>query len=197
MNLRRAPQGFSLLELLVVVAIAGVLVTLVVPPLLELSARLRLHIAAVEVATTLRYARSQAIRVSANVGLKFHVRGEIVHYATYVDGDGDGVRTADIRRGVDPALGPLRRLTHTGGRIDFGIPETLRPREIGSRRRLDRLQDPIRFNRSDIAAFSPLGLATPGTLYLTDGHRLAAVRVFNRTGKVTVHHYDRERERWR
>ena len=63
---------------------------------------------------------------------------------------------------------------------------------------MDRLDDPIRFNRSDIASFGPLGGSTPGSLYVTDSIRhLAAVRVFGRTGKVKVLRWDAVEDRWR
>ena len=77
----------------------------------------------------------------------------------------------------------------------FGPP----PADPGSPgRQLDRLDDPIRFNQSDLASFSPLGAATAGSVYLTDGRsRLAAVRVFNRTGKVRVLVYDPKERVWR
>jgi hypothetical protein len=37
--------------------------------------------------------------------------------------------------------------------------------------------DPIRFGRSDILSFSPLGTATPGTFYLAGEDSQGAVRV--------------------
>jgi hypothetical protein len=37
--------------------------------------------------------------------------------------------------------------------------------------------DPIRFGRSDIVSFSPLGTATPGTFYLAGEEIQGAVRV--------------------
>ncbi|MCB1009629.1 MAG: hypothetical protein KDB94_12155, partial [Acidobacteria bacterium] len=81
----------------------------------------------------------------------------------------------------------------------FGFPAGRAPRDPGSPgRRLDRLDDPIRFNRSDIASFSPLAGATPGTVYLTDGERrLVAVRVTGRTGRVRILAYDVATETWR
>ena len=62
---------------------------------------------------------------------------------------------------------------------------------------MDRLDDPIRFGRSDLASFGPLGTASPGSVFLTDGYHLFAVRVYNRTGKIQVLRYVREREEWK
>ena len=88
--------------------------------------------------------------------------------------------------------------TYFGRRIRFGFPEGARPSDPSSPgRRLEGLDDPIRFNRSDLASFGALGTATPGSLYLTDGHRLVAVRVLNRTGRIRVLAWDRKTDRWR
>lgn len=195
---RRSQEGFQLLELVVVLLIFALLATLVTPPLLRASADLRVRLAATELAGVLRRARALAVTRSANVAVKFRATADgRVTYTLYRDGDGDGVRNRDIDRGIDPPLGHPRRLAHMGASVGFGIPGQLRPRSPGSRRRLGRLHDPIRFNRSDLASFSPLGSATPGSLYLTDGRdRLAVVRVFHRSGRVRILTYDPRTETW-
>lgn len=151
-------------------------------------------------ATALRLAQSEATRRAANVGIKFVVEPDDgVTFRLYRDGDGDGVRSADIASGADPALWGPRRMVHLGAHVRFGFPPGRPPRDPADpRRRLDRLDDPIRFNRSDIASFSPLGESTPGSAYLTDSERnLAAVRLFGRTGKTKVLVYQPESETWR
>lgn len=155
--------------------------------------------AAHEIGVLLRQARSLAVRENMKVALKFHVDDDGRTLASlYRDGDGDGVLTRDIRKGTDPALGPPRELAHLGAHVRFGFPPGPAPPDPGDpRRRLDRLDDPIRFNRSDMASFGPLGTSTPGSVYLTDGvENLAAVRLFGRTGKVEVLVYDPETGRW-
>ena len=119
-------------------------------------------------------------------------------WALYRDGDGDGVLTADILSGDDPEVLPRTRLAHLGRQIRFGFPPGRAPRDPGNpRRRLTGLDDPIRFNRSDIASFSALGTATPGTVYVTDGQRhLSAARVTGRTGRIDQISYDVASERW-
>lgn len=192
-------RGFHLVEALVVVAVLGALLALSVPGLVTMSRRLRVEMAAHELSALLRQARSRAIREGSNVGLKFLFggRGEVV-YGLYRDGDGDGVRSRDIADGIDPPLGPVRELRHLGAHVRFGFPADVTPRDPADpRRRLDRLDDPIRLNRSDMASFGPLGTSTPGSLYLTDGlTHLAVVRLFGRTGKVKVMLYDVETETW-
>jgi type II secretory pathway pseudopilin PulG len=193
-------KGFQLVELCVVLALLGSLVTLGVPPLLRISADLRLRLAAEEMVGALRSARAFAVRHNANVAVKFRTGEDgVVTFTLYRDGDGDGVLTKDIEKGVDPEVSRPRRLAHLGKGLGFGFPPGPPPADPGSPgRQLDRLDDPIRFNQSDLASFSPLGAATAGSVYLTDGRsRLAAVRVFNRTGKVRVLVYDPKERVWR
>lgn len=170
-----------------------------VPALLGAVAQLRVHLAASEAATQIRLARMTAIRSQVNVAIRFEEHDGVVRTVVYGDGDGDGVRSRDIERGVDPRLRrpvPLRRI---GASVRLGFPPGKPPRDPGSpRRRLDRLDDPIRFNRSDMVSFSPIGTSTPGSLYFTDGvSRLAVVRVYGWTGKVKVLVYDAETEEWK
>lgn len=193
-------RGFQLYELLVVVAIVGLVTALGLPPLLGWSRAVRLRVAAGEVAATLRLARSLAIRRGTAVGVKFTVAAEgAVSWVLYRDGDGDGVRTADVAAGVDPALTSPRALAHQGRRVGFGFPPGPPPLDPGDpRRRLDRLDDPLRLGRSDIASFNAQGEGSSGSLYLTDGLRgLVVVRLFGRTGKVRVLTYHPGTPEWR
>ena len=182
-------NGFTLVEMLVALAVLGALLALSVPGLLTMTRKLRVEMAAHELMSLLRQARLRAIREGTNVGLKFLLdEPGRVAYALYRDGDGDGVLSRDIASGVDPPLGPIRELAHLGAHVRFGFPAGVAPRDPGDpRRRMDRLDDPIRLNRSNMASFGPLGTSTPGSLYLTDGSvHLAVVRIFGRTGKVKI-----------
>jgi hypothetical protein len=148
----------------------------------------------------MRLARSTAIRLGANVALKFRPRaGGKATWALYRDGDGDGVLSKDIDRRIDPEIAPPRRLEQIGNRVRFGFPPGRPVRDPGAPERwLRGSDDPIRFNSSDLASFSPLGGATPGTVYLTDvDGNLAAVRVVGRTGKIKIMVYDFGAEAWR
>lgn len=192
----RRQDGFNLIEVLLVMTIAGLLSTLALTMGRQWWSALQVELAASEVATTLQLGRSLAVRNNARVAVRFYPddKGHLTH-AIYQDGDRDGVRSDDIDRGTDPMLreakgGPL-------GGVRAGFPKGWTPREPGSRKRLDRLHDPIRFGRSDMASFTAYGGASPGTIYLTDGRRhLMAVRVNNRTGKIKILRYDREQEIW-
>ena len=198
--MRNVQTGFSFVEMMVYLAVIASIVGVGAPSVSEWGSALRVELAAGEMAGVLHRARIYSIQRSAKVAVKFRTdsRGLVTH-ALYRDGDGDGVLNADIAAGIDPEVRPPRRLAHLGRRIRFGFPSGVPPRDPGDpRRRLDRLHDPVRFNRSDLASFSARGTATPGTIYLTDGRRhLSAVRVNNRSGKISVLHYDPETEIWR
>jgi type II secretory pathway pseudopilin PulG len=199
-SVKASERGMTLVELLVLLSLLGLLLAIGLPRLFAAAGGVTVRLAADEVLMALRETRIVGLRLGTYVGVKFRRDADgNVTYTLHRDGDGDGIRTADIESGVDPALGPPRRLQHFGRTVRFGFPPGPPPRDPGDpSRRLDHLDDPIRFNRSDIASFSPLEGATPGTVYLTDGERrLAAVRVTGRTGRTRILVYDPVGQTWR
>ncbi len=189
-----------MVELLTVFALIALMATLAISPLHRAVKALRLRQAASELVGALRMARSFAVRYSANVAVQFNAEPNgVVTFALYRDGNGNGVRTADIRRGTDPLINGPRRLGGPGFGLRFGFPPGIIPTDPGDpSHRLNRLDDPVRFNGSDLASFDPIGGATPGSLYLTDGYDgLAAIRVQSRSGRVKVLTYKAETGRWK
>lgn len=196
-RVRRA--GYTLIEILAVLAIAGVALVLAIPSVTSWAGSVGVRVAAGEVAGRLHQARREAIHSQRFVAVKFRRDASGTTTTTlYRDGDGDGVRNDDIRVGVDPVVSPEQPLGHLGRVARFGFPPGPAPFEPGGTTRLDRLDDPVRFNRSDLASFSPRGTGTPGSVYLTDGRRsLSVVRVTSRSGKIAVFSYDPHEEVWR
>ena len=193
-------RAFTLLDILAVLAVLGLLVVFSAPPLRKLHDGLELHLAAEEVAGVMRQARQYAVIHNVHVGIKFHHDKDtgFVYMQVYRDGDGDGVRTKDIEKGDDPPVAAAQPLTHVGQRVHFGFPEGPMPRNINGKGRIQRREDPIRFNNSDIASFGPLNTATPGTLYLTDGTlRIAAIRISSRDGRMRIYQWNRGTGVWR
>jgi competence protein ComEA len=197
-TLQRA-NGYQLVELVVALAMLAMTALLVVPPVLSMSAAVRVDLAAHELAAALYEARALARTRSTYVGLKLRTQGGHVTFACYADGNNNGVRTAEIDRGVDRRLTPVRLFAYFGPHVSLGFPPGRAPRDPDEpRRRLDRLDDPIRFNGSDIASFGPLGTSTPGSFYVTDGRRqLVAVRVLGMTGRVRILRWDPDADAWR
>jgi type II secretory pathway pseudopilin PulG len=191
-------RGFQLMDLIVALAVFGMAVVLGVPQLVRITGDLRVRLAAAEVVAALRQARSSAIRLNREVALHFVTgpRGDVT-FTLYRDGDGDGVTNADIRAGKDPQIAPPGRLEHLGADVRIGLPS--RPvRDPGDPSHFLDASDPIRFNVSDLASFGPLGTATPGSVYLTDGgSHLAVVRVLGSTGRVRVLAYEFASQTWR
>lgn len=193
-------RGFQLVELVVALSIGLAIAASMTPDALRLTAGARVRLAATEIASVLHTARDVALRSGDNAAVKFFpVNGGKVTFAIYRDGDGDGVLSRDIETGVDPPVGPAHQLRHLGQHVRFGFPQGPPPRDPSDPRRfLDRLEDPIRFNRSDLASFNPLGGSTPGSLYLTDGrHHLIVVRLLGITGRIKVMKYVRPTEEWK
>ena len=185
--------------MVVALAVFSMLAAAAAPNLEAASRRWRVRLAAGELATVLHHVRATAVRRGVGAGIKFHVAEDgRVSFRVHLDGDGDGVLTSDIEAGVDPPIGAARSLDHFGSSVGFGILTDPPPRDPGDpRRRLDRTWDPVRFNRSNILAFSPLGASTPGSLYVTDRRDFqAAVRVLGRTGRIRILHYHRAADAW-
>jgi hypothetical protein len=189
--------GFSSLELVVVLALAAALVTATAAGAFQLQASLAVRSAAAELAAAFFRARSYALTRGVVVALKFRKDGGRYEWALYRDGNGNGVRTSEIASGVDRSLG-LSILWLRGDVRPGILPDSPVPDPVTPGRKLDRLDDPIRFNNSDLCSFSPAGESTPGSIYLWDGRdRMAVVRVFGRTAKIHTLYYIRGEKSWR
>jgi prepilin-type N-terminal cleavage/methylation domain-containing protein len=196
---QRAGRGVTLLELLVVLVVLGLVAAASAGPIREGLARARHRSAAVELARRMTAARWRAVARGVSVGLRFEPDGRGWRVATYQDGDGDGIRSADIAAGRDRAIGDAFHPDEGRPGVQFGLPPGPPiPRVPPSRGWLRGGEDPIRFGRSDIVSFSPLGNVTPGTVYLTDPQgRLAAVVVFGATARIRVRFFDPGTGQWR
>ena len=189
--------GISSVELIVVLALAATLLAATASGAFQLREALSVRSAAAELSSTFVRARAYALTRGVAVALKFRRDGGRYEWALYRDGNGNGVRTSEIASGVDRSLAlavPWSRAdVRPGILLGTPVPD---PSSPGSQ--LDRLDDPIRFNNSDLCSFSPTGESTPGSVYLWDGrNRMAVVRVYGRSAKVrTLFHFRGEKD-WR
>jgi type II secretory pathway pseudopilin PulG len=192
MNMR----GTSLPELVVVLAILGLVFSLSLPPLTEILAEEGLQAAAREVSAILTAARGRAVFQGVDVGVKWTSGGGDLVLSVYQDGNGDGVTTADIKKGIDRLVaGPYwMHGKYPGITFSFvpgfnGLDPDGAP--IGS------LTDPLRFGRSDICTFSPIGKASPGSVYLSNRkRRQAAVRVTPTNAKIQIFTWHGKSLKW-
>jgi prepilin-type N-terminal cleavage/methylation domain-containing protein len=189
-----SPSGYSLIELVCSMAIAGSLASLAIPGLLANIDALRAIGAARYVTARLQRARTEAVARSADVALQFVSTTSGYVYAVYVDGNGNGVRTADIQQGIDRELMPPERLPALFTGVDFGVLPGLPAVDSGSSA---PGTDPIKLGSSNILTFSPIGTASSGSLYIL-GRRGAqyVVRVSGETGRARVLKFDPGAWRW-
>lgn len=184
--------GFSFVELLLVVALIATMTGLTVPVTAHAIDDGRARQAAGFMASQLRLARQQAALQGRVVGLLFDRVGSRWTFRMCVDGNGDGVRRAEVSTGTDvcPDI-PLDLEGMFPGlevAVDAGLPGP--DGEAGS-------ADAVRFGRSDLASFSPEGTATAGTLFLRSRRgRQYAVRVGNVTGRIRLLRYDTGARKW-
>jgi type II secretory pathway pseudopilin PulG len=187
-------RGFSLLELLVVAQLIIILSTIAVSFVTSRLDRSRTVGAAWYVSGRLGLARMEAARRSAYVAVQFAEGNGGYTFATYVDGNRNGVRSRDIALGVDRRLGPGMRLDEQFPGVSFGICEGVAGVDPG-----DSLEggDPIRIGQSSLLSFSPDGSATAGTIYIRgQGTSQYAVRVLGATGRTRVLRFDFQNNRW-
>jgi hypothetical protein len=123
-------------------------------------------------------ARMQASKRSAYVAIRFEEDASGVAFGMFVDGNGNGVRTRDIRTGADWAIEPPTKLSDVFSGVEIALPG-----EAGD-------VDGVRLGSTSLLSFSPVGSATPGTIYVRgrDGSQFA-VRVLGATGRTRMLQY--------
>jgi Tfp pilus assembly major pilin PilA len=168
-------KGLSLLELTTVCGIVGLLAAVSFPGFKAYSVRSRISGASSAFSGQFRKAHSMAVRRGVYTAIRFERKDEGADFSVYADGNHNGVRSVDIERGTDVRIAgpfPLHGGEH-GVRVGLlpGLPAL--PPGTGP---LEG-DDPIRFGRSDILSFSPMGTATAGTFYMAGEGVQGAVRV--------------------
>lgn len=193
----RHERGLTVVELVAVLAIMGLVMAVALPNLVEARRAAGLVRVARVVAANTHLCRLRAINARRNAGLVFaQERGQWVFTPT-MDGDGDGVSRRDLERGVDRALAPTVRLDTLCAGATVGVPAAWKVPNPSGRGRL-QVADGLAAGRSDIISFSPLGDATPSTVYVNDGAgRLLAIRIYGATARVRALEWRAGWQRWR
>ena len=189
----RATAGFTLLELLLSIAVGVAITTVSVPMTNQIVDEVRAAGAARYVAGRIMRIRLEAVRQSRAVALRFVKDGDDYIYTPYADGNGNGIRTADIQDGIDTPIGPPERIgdKFAGVRfvLDIGVPDLDGAKSTDS--------DGVRIGKPGILTMARDGTATSGTLYLRGRGGQYAVRVLGATGRTRVLMFARGASAWR
>lgn len=184
--------GLTVLELMFTVAIAATVTAIALPLVSSALDEIRTATAARYLAGQIMLARMEAVKRSAAVGLRFLPwEGDYV-YARYADGNGNGIRRADITTGLDRSLAGPERLADKYPTVRFellaGVPD-LDGNAGGTR-------DGLRIGTARILTMNPNGTSSSGTLYVRGRGAQYAVRVFGATGRTRVLQYRRGEAAW-
>ena len=188
-------RGVSLLEVVVVLAIAGLFLTISSFAMQSVRRRTGLRAAAGGVRHLLMKANSSSVSRGSHCGVRFFNVGDQWFYTVYEDGNGNGIYSEEIKRGIDKLIeGPKPLFEPGSAQVGFppsGIvdPDTNRPFPAGAR--------PVQFGQSNLCSFSYYGACTPGTIYLTDGVSAAAmVRCSGAGGRIRIRFYGLSGKTW-
>lgn len=157
-----------------VLLLAGLLAGTAVPGTAGARRRAEARGAARLLVTRMRLARVQAVTRGASVALRISAGPNGPVMAAFADGNGNGVRQADILAGLDPRIDADVAIADLFPRVGPGSADGTPPEP----------QPPGTF---DLFSFSPVGTASSGTVYLQAGPTAqVAVRVLGATARVRV-----------
>jgi type II secretory pathway pseudopilin PulG len=190
----RPDGGFSALEVLFVTALTATVGGIAVPPLLSAVDDVRTTGAVRYLAGTLSRARMEAVLRSADVAVRFTQLPAGYVFGTYVDGNGDGVLSADIQHGIDVRLGSPERLPNNFRGVEFGTLPGLPAVDPGG---TPPGSDPIRLGSSNGVTFTAAGTSSTGSIYVLGArNRQFVIRIYGDTGKTRILSFDWRTRLW-
>ena len=133
----------------------------------------------------LSLARMQAVARGGAVGLRFDQGARGITFSVFQDGNGNGIRSADIQIGADRLIEPATSLSERFPGVDIALV----PGAPGT--------DPVQLGLTNLLTFTPVGTATAGSIYIRDREGTQwAVRILGATGRTRVLRYDVQLRGW-
>lgn len=189
-------RGRSMVEVSVVLALAGLLWA--AAPSLSGSWRQRaVEGATRSLAAQLRRLSLEAVAQGRDHALVFPLDMDEPALVV-VDSGEDGISRAGVSAGADATIEMWKASRDHAGTL-VGIPDwdPMPLRAPPSRLRMNRGDPALRFGRARMVTVTAEGHATPGSIYLTDGHQqLCAIVLNGATARTRVWCYRRGDERW-
>ena len=136
----------------------------------------------------------EAVNRSTNAAMQFVSVGTGYSFSIYVDGNGDGVRTADIKNGIDRRLGEVERLPDNFAGVDFGLLPALPPVDSDSP---PPGTDPIKLGSSTLLSYSSTGSSSSGSVYIRGRRIQYVIRTLGDTGRTRVLKFDPQSGQWK
>lgn len=184
---RRSDQdfGFTLVEVLIACAIAVSLAATMGGVALGSIDRGQARQAVRYLVAECARARGEALARSVAVAIGFGPESEGSPMSLHADGNGNGVRSAEIISGTDPLLSAPRRLADLFPGVRIG---TVDPAAGGTA---------VRLGGTRLLTFSPLGTSTSGSIYVTgrDGSQYA-LRIAGSAARVRLLRLNRSTGVW-
>jgi hypothetical protein len=169
----------------VCLGVVAVAVAWTLPSMAHAERDARLRGAARALTTAAHLARTEAARRATSVAVQFSEDGEPSAFGLVIDGNGNGVRRAEIVAGTDAVMMAVRRVGDEFRGVRFGIASPCPGIDGGDP--VAPGDPPVRFGTSRLMVFTPDGTASSGTAYLAgETDETFAVRVFGATGRTRV-----------
>jgi len=188
-------RGMGIMELLFVLALGVTLAGIAIPLTSESIEEIRVASAARNLATRVGGMRIDALKRSTCIGMRFQratVNQDDYAFELFVDGNGNGVRSADISSGIDSRTGAAQRLGDQFPGVTFGllpgVPDADAQSGTGT--------DGVRIGTARILTMSPDGSSSSGTLYVRGRRTQYAIRVLGATGRTRVLYYHPGKRQW-
>ncbi len=189
----RRSAGSSLPEVVILLGVMAALLHAVAPEWVRWRQWQRVEGAADEIALLVSALRVRSASTGQAFGVRFRADPPDLEWDIIMDGDGDGIRSEDVRRGIDVVVAGPHVLSVRYPGVRVGLPPGVRPPSGGT-----LPADGVAFGRADLLAVHPEGTTSSGSVYLCDRwERCAGVRLHGASGRIQVWVRAPDRPTWR